>query len=193
MGMFDMIAPIYALFFNNQVNYFKKIQDRVKDEIDISQYENALDIGCGSGALAKTLYDAGLKVTGVDSSKKMIDQAKKRLKDTNVELLTIDPSLKFPFEDKSFDIIIASYVLHGLESEERFKLYDEMKRIAKHRVIIHDYNKNRRLITDIIEWLEGGDYFNYIKVAENEMRSVFEEVKVLDVDKRAAWYMCYCK
>lgn len=191
--MFDIIAPIYALFFDNQVNYFKKIQDRVKDEIDITQYENVLDVGCGSGALAKTLYDVGLKVTGVDSSEKMIDQAKKRLRDTNVELLTIDPSLKFPFEDKSFDIIIASYVLHGLESEERFKLYDEMKRIAKHRVIIHDYNKNRRLITDIIEWLEGGDYFNYIKVVENEMRSVFEEVKILDVDKRAAWYMCYCK
>lgn len=193
MGMFDIIAPIYALFFDNQVDYFKKIQDRVKDKIDISQYENVLDIGCGSGALGKTLYDAGLEVTGVDPSEKMIGQAKKRLKDTTVELFTIDPVERLPFEDKSFDVIITSYVMHGLKTPERLKLYDEMKRIAKHRVIIHDYNKNRRLITDIIEWLEGGDYFNYIEVAEEEMKSVFKEVKVLDVDKRAAWYMCYCR
>ena len=193
MGIYDILAPVYALFFNRQYIYFNKIQDRVKDKIDISQYENVLDIGCGSGALGKTLYHAGLEVTGVDASEKMIDQAKKRLKDTKVELFTIDPSKRLPFEDKSFDVIITSYVMHGLKTQERLKLYDEMKRIAKHRVIIHDYNKNRRLITDIIEWLEGGDYFNYIEVAEEEMKSVFKEVEVLEVDKRAAWYMCYCR
>lgn len=193
MGMFDIIAPIYALFYDKQIAYFKKILDKAKLEMDISQYENVLDIGCGSGALAKTMFDVGLQVTGVDPSKKMIEQAKKRLETTSVKLLAIDPEERLPFEDKSFDVIIASYVIHGLQKEERFKLYYEMKRIAKHRVIIHDYNKNRRLITDIIEWLEGGDYFNYINVAEDEMRSIFEEVKVLDIDNRAAWYMCCCK
>lgn len=193
MGLFDKIAPIYGLFFKNQVKYFKKIQNRTENKIDLSQYKTVLDIGCGTGALAKTLYDRGLKITGVDVSEGMIDQAKKKLKDTDIKLLTINPEEDLPFPDKSFDLIITSYVLHGLQAKERLELYNEMKRIAKHRVIIHEYNKNRRLITDIIEWLEGGDYFNFIQIAKEEMETVFGEVEVIDVDTRAAWYICHCK
>lgn len=39
------------------------------------------------------------------------------------------------------------------------------------------------------EWLEQGDYFNFIKMAEIEMKEHFKEVKVVDLHKRAAWYI----
>lgn len=192
MSLFDTIAPIYGLFFNFQLKYFKRIQDKANHEIDISQYNNVLDIGCGTGALCKTLYDEGLDVTGVDPSMGMIKQARKRLEDTSVNLFTINPKEKFPFEDKSFDLVITSYVAHGLEPIERMKLYKEMRRITRKIVIVHDYNDKRAILTTIVEWLERGDYFNFIKVARQEMEEIFEKVKEINVDTRASWYICYC-
>lgn len=192
MSLFDKIAPIYGLFFNFQLKYFKRIQNNASHEIDISKYENVLDIGCGTGALCKILYDEGLDVTGVDPSSGMIDQAKKKLKNTSIKLLTIDPNKNLPFADKSFDLVITSYVAHGLKMEERIELYEEMKRITRKIVIVHDYNKERALLTTVVEWLERGDYFNFIKVAREEMEMIFGKVKEINVDTRASWYICYC-
>ena len=67
-----------------------------------------------------------------------------------------------------------------------------MKRLAIHRVIIMDYNQRRGLLTSLIERLEGGDYFNFIRTAETEMRQVFPSVQILQTGKRAAWYICEC-
>jgi hypothetical protein len=52
-------------------------------------------------------------------------------------------------------------------------------------------------LTSLIEWLERGDYFRFILVAQKEMKNCvqdmklcFSSVRVIDVDKRAAWYVC---
>ncbi len=76
-------------------------------------------------------------------------------------------------------------------------MYAEMSRVAKEFVIIYDYNDNRGIFTNIIEWLEGGNYFNFIKNAEPEMKecllemkSCFSDVYIVNVDIRANWYIC---
>ncbi len=193
MSVFDLIAPIYGSFFNFQVDYFNRIQDKVKDHIDLNEYDSVLDIGCGTGALCKVLDDKGLKVTGVDTSLGMLKQAKKKIGHLPVEILQINPGQRLPFEDKSFDVVITSYVAHGLMKEERIKLYNEMKRLAREIVIIHDYNDTRAFLTTIIEWLERGDYFNFIKTGKLEMEQIFKNVKQIDVDTRASWYICWCQ
>jgi ubiquinone/menaquinone biosynthesis C-methylase UbiE len=100
------------------------------------------------------------------------------------------PDKRLPFDDKSYDVVITSYVAHGLKPEERIKLYKEMRRLAKKFVIIYDYNENRAPLTTILEWLENGGYFNFIKIAQKEMKQVFENIKKINVDTRAAWYIC---
>lgn len=187
--IFNIIAPIYAKFYDFQVKYYEETLIKVKDEIDITKYKTVLDIGCGTGALCYVLYKNGLKVAGVDVAEKMVEKSKEKLKDTDVEIYGVNPEENFPFEDKSFDIVISSYVAHGLKRDQRIELYKEASRLAKERVIFHDYNKNRALLTTVIEWLERGDYFNFIKVAETEMKQHFKDVKVIDVYERAAWYI----
>lgn len=189
LNIFDKIAPIYNRFFNFQVKYYKKILEKTKSHTDLSKYKTALDIGCGTGAYCYVLNDIGLNVVGVDTADGMIKQARKNLIHTDVKIVKIDPHIRLPFEDNSFDIVISSYVVHGLKQEERIKLYKEAKRISKELVIFHDYNKNRALLTTIIEYLENGDYFNFIKVAEEEMKEYFSHVQIVDVDKRGAWYI----
>ena len=65
-----------------------------------------------------------------------------------------------------------------------------MGRLTKQFVIIHDYNENRALSTNIIEWLERGDYFNFIKSVKTELDECFKTVKIVDVKSQAAWYIC---
>lgn len=188
--LFNKISSIYGRFFNFQVNYYSLIIDRISGDFDISKYESALDVGCGTGALSNVLSHLGLRVTGLDPSSGMLRQARKRVENKDIEFLEIIPGEKLPFQDRSFDIVISSYVAHGLKAQDRINLYKEMQRVSKEYVILHDYNKKRGLLTTIVEWLEGGDYFNFIKVARDELFDIFDEVKVIDVDTRAAWYIC---
>ena len=187
--IFNAIAPIYAVFYNFQVKYYHETLKKTKEEIDIAKYKTVLDIGCGTGALSYVLYKNGLKVTGIDIAKKMVEKSKEKLKDTDVKIYEVDSKKSFPFPDKSFDLVISSYVAHGLKEDKRIELYKEASRLARKKVIFHDYNKNRAVLTTIIEWLEGGDYFNFIKIAESEMKEHFKKVRVIDVYKRASWYI----
>ena len=187
--LFDIISPIYALFFNYQVKYYRKILNKIREEVDITQYKRVLDLGCGTGALLYVLQDLGIEVVGVDPSSGMLKQAGRKLEGTEVELIKISPSERLPFDDDSFDLVISSYVLHGLKPKEREKLYKELCRVSKGKIIFHDYNENRSLVTDIAEFLENGDYFNFIKIAKSEMEKYFKDVRVVDVDKKAAWYI----
>lgn len=188
--LFNAISGIYGRFFDFQIGYFNKIIDRVRPEFDVSKFQSALDVGCGTGALSHVLSSRGIKTVGVDPSEGMLKQAQKKSRNKDIEFIMIVPGEPLPFPDKSFDLAISSYVAHGLKPEERKSMYLEMKRVAKKHVIIHDYNQNRAIHTTIIEWLEGGDYFNFIKAARHELEAIFTEVRVVDVDRGAAWYIC---
>ena len=196
-ALFNAIAPIYALFYNYQKKFFSKVIDGAKSEFDPTLYKTVLDVGCGTGALCSVLQGKGMKVTGIDSAKKMIASAKKNPENNGVSFIQADVGAGLPFPDKSFDIAIASYVAHGINAPERTVLYAEMGRIARHAVIIYDYNQKHSLMTTIVEYLERGDYFNFIKLAETEMiecimqnNKCFSNVRVVNVDLRAAWYIC---
>lgn len=195
--LFNAIAPIYGLFYYKQKKRFAAIIEGVKNDLDLTAYKTILDVGCGTGALSSVLDSKGLLVTGIDSAEKMLYIAKKQSENKTVKFVYANVLEKLPFDDNVFDVSIASYVAHGLLKNERKRMYAEMSRVTKNKVIIYDYNQNRALITSIIEWLEGGDYFQFIKDAKSElkncvfeMKECFSEVKVINVDTRAAWYIC---
>ena len=189
-GVFDWIAPIYGLFYRYQTRHYKEIQDRALSELNFTTYKNIIDIGCGTGALCSVLNQNGLKVTGIDSAQRMLRIAVKKQDNKAIEFIQASVLERLPFEDKSFDISVASYVAHGLKGYERKIMYDEMSRITRHLVIIYDYNKKRSILINIIEWLEGGDYFNFIKKTEDEMKEAFADVRIINVGLRTACYIC---
>lgn len=195
--LFNLIAPIYGLFYNYQKSRYTGILESVKNTIDICSFDSIIDVGCGTGALCSALKDKGMDVTGIDPAIKMLNIAMDKPENKGVKFLQANALEGLPFKDKSFDVAISSYVAHGLEAEERKQMYAEMSRVAREYVIIHDYNKERSFLTSIIEWLEGGDYFHFIKHAEPEMKdcifemkACFSEVRVINVDVRANWYIC---
>jgi len=195
--LFNFIAPVYGLFYNKQKNRYREVIRSAVSEWTSSGYHSILDVGCGTGALCSALNEAGLSVTGVDPAENMLAIASRQPENQEIRFLQANALERLPFADKSFDLSIASYVAHGMQKSERMKLYAEMSRVTSGRVIIYDYNQNRSLMTSFVEWLEHGDYFRFIKNPKSdmedcvsEMGKCFSEVRVIDVDKRAAWYVC---
>src|SRR3989339_597637 len=61
-----------------------------------------LDVGCGNGRLVEFLKNYSIDYTGLDQSKKLIEEAKKNFSNKNFVQGNI---LKLPFRDSSFAII----------------------------------------------------------------------------------------
>lgn len=189
-SLFDAIAPVYALFYSMQKKRFKEVLDGTGEVFDMASFKTVLDVGCGTGALCSTLAQRGFSVTGIDPAEKMLEIAIKKTEGDQITFIHSKAAEHLPFEDKTFDISIASYVAHGISKEQRKKLYEQMSRVTKSKIIIYDYNRNKSLLTTIIEWLEKGDYFYFIENAEAEMKDCFSDVKVIPVSSRASWYIC---
>lgn len=189
-SVFDLIAPIYGLFYTGQKKHYSEMLDALKTDLDLSKYEKVLDVGCGTGALCAVLYQRGHDVTGIDPARKMLDVAVSKAENGGIRFMVGDVLKGLPFEEKSFDISIASYVAHGLKEEARRIMYVEMSRVSRELVIFYDYNENRSIFTDFVEWLEKGDYFNFIKQVRVELADNFQSVRVVDATIRGAWYIC---
>ena len=188
--LFDLIAPIYGRSYRFQHKNYLEIYQRQPVKDILADCQSILDIGCGTGAMASALRDSGYQITGVDASLGMLRQAKKLISPDAASCVLSDVNGGLPFCAKGFDGCLASYVAHGLKPPQRLALYAEMRRLASKIVIIHDYTNKRSLITNIAEWGEGGDYFNFIKVVQGELRGFFGNLQVIPVEPRAALYIC---
>ncbi len=184
--IFNTIASIYNRFFNGQYSRYSRLLSENIHLLPLKESSRVLDIGCGTGAFTKAWKDSGFSVLGVDIAERMVNLALKR----ELDCTCGDALEGLPFPGGSFDLVVFSYVAHGLDSEKRFRLYREAARLASSMVLIHDYGTERRFGTDLIEFMEGGDYFSFVKSGLKEMREVFPHVEVHKVDRNACWYLC---
>jgi len=188
--IFNVIAPVYNWFFTRQVRAYRSLIAQNERLFTIPNAGRVLDLGCGTGAFLFCLDEMGYKAVGVDFSPSMLRAAKKSTAGKFIELVHGDVTQGLDFPDKSFDLVLASYVLHGVSSGLRERFYAEASRLSKGQVLFHDYNKNRRILTDIIEWAERGDYFEFVRHGEDEMRAYFQSVERIDVGIQTAVYIC---
>ena len=76
-----------------------------------------LDLGCGSGELARQLAAAGLRVTGCDISANMLARAAPSDPAATVELAQLAPDWRtLPFPAATFDAVVAASVLEYVSS-----------------------------------------------------------------------------
>ena len=129
-------------------------------------------------------------MTGIEPAEKMFNIAKKRNIKKDIKFIQASILEPLTINSKSFDLSIASFVAHGMQKNERLRMYAEMSRITEQKVILYDYNANRSLITDIAEWMERGDYFNFIKQVNSELNENFKNVEIIQVNKSSSLYVC---
>jgi ubiquinone/menaquinone biosynthesis C-methylase UbiE len=103
------------------------------NKFNLNQFSSLLDIGIGTGLCSEKFSGIDLKITGIDGSKKLIEQcAKKKIAD---ELIVADLSSgKIPIKNKKFDIILCSGLFEFIHKPNMF--FEEIKRISSKNFIL---------------------------------------------------------
>lgn len=107
--------------YDNWLDDYKEVLDKCDTPV--------LDLGCGTGNDTLYLTERGFKVIACDYSEIAIDKIKQGLQE--VETRQIDISQTLPFEDKTFDLIIADLSLHYFDEQTTKKIMQEIKRILR--------------------------------------------------------------
>jgi len=78
-----------------------------------------LDVGIGTGVLAKRLYDSGNDITAIDFSEKMLSIAAEKMPKAKLYKFDFTKGLPAEVASAKFDFIISAYALHHLADDEK--------------------------------------------------------------------------
>jgi phosphatidylethanolamine/phosphatidyl-N-methylethanolamine N-methyltransferase len=124
---YGRLAPIYDLVFGPVFRKGRSEAIKVAERIG----GRILEVGVGTG-LSLPQYAATNRIVGVDISQKMLDVARKRVEKrglANVESIEVGDAEALRFEDDSFDVVVAQYVVTACPSPE--KALDEFARVVR--------------------------------------------------------------
>ncbi|OZI12101.1 SAM-dependent methyltransferase [Bacillaceae bacterium SAS-127] len=110
------LIPCFDDFYSIPISLIES--DKVKPTV--------LDIGAGTGLFSACLKEKfpQAQLTLIDLSEKMLEVAKQRFKDEDIDYVTADYTT-YKFE-QTFDIIISSLSIHHLSDEEKRNLYQDV-------------------------------------------------------------------
>lgn len=177
---------LYASEYDKSLGYLNTFEEyELLRLIRDVEGKRVLDLGCGTGRIIKDLKDLGADVVGCDISEKMLEIARKKF--ANVEFHKAD-AYDLPFEDKSFDVVVALFVVVHLRDLE--KAFDEMYRILKPggHLIVSNINQRK---APKLKTKDGGEIVinsiyhrpeNVIKALEHSFFKIEEEGFVKDGD-----------
>ena len=130
---FDRLAPVYDEFVSRGEGFPYEGYDAVLDQVvtaaDVRPGMYVLELGVGTGNLARRFVDAGCNVWGVDFSEQMLAQA--AVKAPGAKLIQADLLADFLRVEEMFDRIVSSYALHHFDLPTKVRL---ITRIASHRL-----------------------------------------------------------
>ena len=96
-------------------------------------YKSVLDVGCGFGRNAIYFAKNGLNVSGFDLSAHSVKmtQEKAAAQNVNLEKFVVADMLNFPFDNDSFDCLLAMNVISHTDLEGFNQILNEIKRVLK--------------------------------------------------------------
>ena len=125
----------------------------------ISAGQKVLDIGCGTGALTLRAAAKGARVKAIDINAEMLDIARKRARDRNLDSL-IDFSEMGVAElceelDESYDVVMSGLCFSELSDDEIEYTLKEVYRILKKSgmFLVADETKPDSPLKRVIHWL----------------------------------------
>jgi len=92
--------------------------------------KKVLDIGCSLGTGEFVLADAAESIIAIDANEKALEFARRSIDKTNVEFMKAD-ARELPFEDESFDIVIAFQLIEHIPPGEVGAFLSEVSRVLK--------------------------------------------------------------
>ena len=165
----DYLVQNYHVKFQRRIDFYKK------KDFDISAFnrmlaehvndvpENAkiLDVGADDGNLAVAMALAGKKCTSLYRSAKAQHNALLNATYYHVDELIdfqLDEHAEFPFDKKTFDVVLSMTALHHYKDTETVLLQIQRVCSKNGKIILADFTKEGQQIIDPLYEVEGEDH-----------------------------------
>ncbi len=188
----DKFASHYDSFIRNVVGKtYKSILENMDSELNANQA--VLEIGTGTGIIPFAIFSKVSSIVATDISPDMIKIAAQKQADLNIRNIDfqVQDSYNLAFPDKSFDVVIASNLLHLLYEPE--KPLAEVMRVMKDDGIFIaptfcvGENRKSKVITTVAGIISGFKIINNWSIREFKimlLNNGFKEIKVVRIDGR---------
>jgi len=153
-----------------------------------------LEIGCGTGLNLRLYKEAGCEIHGIDLSPSMVNAASKKLGE-QADIRVGDAS-QMPYQDNSFDLVVAMFTLHEMPGSIRLPVINEMARVMKMdgRLLLVDFHSGPvrfpkgwlyKAAIFFIEMCAGQEHFrNYRDFIANKGLPPLIETNNLHIEKK---------
>jgi len=137
--------------FHYHPRFWEPVIPTLQQFYDLKAGSRVLDVGCAKGFM---LFDMvrlvpGIDVRGLDISTYAIEQSMPEMK----PYLTVGNATDLPYEDKSFDLVIAINTLHNLEGRALEQAFSEISRVSRqHAFITVDAFRNPEEQEAMLAW-----------------------------------------
>ncbi len=175
--LYDKEADAFDYVIPNLIPFYSEIYNILIDAIPFNEYAhiNILDIGCGTGTLARKLKEKfqNSKITCLDFSTNMLKVAKSKLSEysSDIDFLVGDFS-KFNLS-KKYDVIVSSFALHHIPTDiQKIDLYSKIYDSLNYNGIFY----NADLVLGSSSHIKNLN----LKKWKEHILNYFEEVEALD-------------
>src|SRR6266566_3471495 len=144
---YDLVGWFHDTFsFRGQ---WRELRQRTANLAQLQPGEQVLDVGCGTGTLAmevaRRVGRAG-RVAGVDPGTQQIARARRSAARRHVPIdFQIGMIEQLPFPDQSFDVVLATLMMHHLPASLKRQGLAEIARVLKPggRLVIADFKRKQ--------------------------------------------------
>jgi ubiquinone/menaquinone biosynthesis C-methylase UbiE len=127
--MFGGIAPVVREVFSRKTEW-------------------VLDVGCGSGDIARALIREArrrgrrLEIVCVDHSEAALEIARERTRAEHLIRFTSADAMALPFPDNSFDVATCNLTLHHFSPDEAVHVLRELRRVSRMTPLVCDLRRS---------------------------------------------------
>jgi ubiquinone/menaquinone biosynthesis C-methylase UbiE len=157
----DWLLPLYDPMVRLLVRE-EHVRGRLLEAAEIREGARVLDLGCGTGSLVVMLKrrHPSARVSAIDPDPKALARARAKVESAGVEV-AFDQGFAdaLPYEDRAFDRVISSFMLHHLTGSEKDGALRESFRVLAPGGTLHvlDFTETRGGgFHALAQWLHGG-------------------------------------
>lgn len=148
----DKVAGVYDIFV--RIINKKTHKMLIKKTVSLfTDQDEVLECACGTGMLSAPVAGVCRHLTATDFSENMLKRAKKNCREGDNISFTQADIMNLPFEDNSFDKVVAANVIHLLD--EPMKALCELRRVCR--------NGGQLIIPTYINRTKGGKTSGFAK------------------------------